>query len=133
MIRLTNGQPAIPALTLYERTPQNGFDKWYLLEFYSNDDLSSKVMRLGNELSGNVLRFNKFLMHVVVDQASEDLSQQLIYLPIGSTYDYRVYITYDENSNDIDGLSPIESGLVTVENYGSTTAYNESNNIITFE
>ena len=82
----------------------------YLLELYSNQDKTIKVIRLFNEMSTNTNRWNEF---VVEENEVEDLENGIVSLDV-STYDYFVWQSKTNSMLLEDATGIVESGKCVV-------------------
>jgi hypothetical protein len=122
MINIIKGSINVCVFTLNEKTTFT--DAKYLLELYSNDDRGTKVLKLGTELSSDIIRFNQFNIE---ESDTEDLINAVISLNVG-TYDYKVYETESDLITLVDA-NVVETGklVVTGEETESTTYDNNTN------
>ena len=119
-------------VTVTEKTTISGAT--YLMNVFSNDNHSNKVMRFTGDTSTNTERINIFQL-VEVPTADEDLEIGHINLLSASTYEYTIYETSVPTGTTITGLNVVETGLLKVSGDTSVveSTYTDSNNIITFE
>jgi hypothetical protein len=105
-------------------------DAKYLMQLFSNDNHTDKVVRFTGDTSNNPARWNIFYLR---EDSSEDLENAVISLDAG-TYDYSIYETSGTTGTTITGLTRVESGLLEVDGTGTTrTTFNDENGIITFD
>ena len=104
----------------------------YLLQVFSNDNHTEKVIRMTGDSSSNIVRWNKLPLKEV-ELVDEDLENGLVYLPEGS-YDYKFFQTSATTGTTIVGLLVVETGKLLCNGTGTTiTTYPSENGIITFE
>jgi hypothetical protein len=105
----------------------------YLMSLYSNDNHSTKVIRLSGDTSVNTVRWNQFVIEEV-PVADEEYEEAKINLIQGGTYDYVIWQTTEATGTSINNLTSVESGLLRVSSGPiSAITYNNSNQIITFK
>lgn len=130
MIKLTRGELNILTVTLTEKATI--LNPNYLMEVYSNNDHTRKVVRFTGDTSTNPVRWNKLPMEEV-ELANENLEIGLIYLPEG-TYDYTFFQTSATTGTSIVEQVVLETGSLSTEGTGATiTTVTQENGIITFE
>lgn len=130
MLKITKNQANNLIVTVTEKTTIT--PAYYLLSLYSNDNMSTKVVRLTGNTSPNIVRYDKFVLsEVPLNQ--ENLETAKINLNPG-TYDYIFYATTGSTGTTITNAEVTETGLLKVLGSSSAqTIYTSSKNIITFE
>lgn len=118
-------------VTVSENTTISGAT--YLMSLRSNDNLTTKVIRLTGDTSTNTERINTFQL-TEVPLVNENLENAWVNLMSASTYDYVIYQTSVLTGTSITNLTPVESGLLKVSGSTSvvTTTFSGSNSIVTF-
>ena len=131
MLKIQKNQENNLVVTVTEKTTIS--PAYYLLALYSNDNMSTTIVRLTGNTSSNTERYDKFVL-TETTLAQQDLEMAKINLEAGSTYDYTFYQTPSISGTSILGAGIVERGLLKVEGQstGSTT-YTSSKTIITFE
>ena len=119
-------------VTVTEKTTISGAT--YLMQLFSNDNHTNKVVRFTGDTSTNTERINIFQL-VEVEAADEDLEIGHANLMSASTYDYAIFETSVTTGTSIVGLTVVETGLLKVSGNTSVvqSTYEGSNDIVTFE
>ena len=119
-------------VTVTEKTTISGAT--YLMNLYSNDNHTNKVVRFTGDTSTNPERINVFEL-TEVPLIDEDVEIGWINLMSASTYDYTIYETSVATGTTITGLNVVETGLLKVSGNTSVvqTIFTDKNDIITFE
>lgn len=131
MLKITKNSVNQIYVTVTEKTTLD--PAYYLMSLYSNDNRDTKVLRFSGDSSTNTQRWNIFTLEETV-LANENLENAKINLLAGATYDYTIYQTSSLSGTSIQGAGIVERGLVKVSDPStSSSTYNNSNNIITFE
>ena len=123
-------------VTVKETNPYSGSTSGgtynYIMNLISNENRSEiKDLPLGNDLSLNEFRYNKFK---ITESINEDLPNGIISLP-DNTYDYKIYVVEGTGST-IDNTAVLcETGLLQVDLSAvtTTTTYDNINDEYTFE
>lgn len=127
MIYIERGEINDVCLTLNEKTTISPV--YYLMEIYSNQNHSSKVLYLGTDNSSNPNRWNEF---EVEENDIEDLANGIVSL-ISGTYDYYVFESTSSNIDKSGVVSLVESGKLTVPGEGlNLTTYDDPLDEYTF-
>ncbi len=119
------------SVTVTEKTTLD--NPFYIMNLFSKDRISNKIVRFTGDTSTNTVRINQFNL-TECPLISEDLFNASIYLEVG-TYDYIIYETLSSGLT-ISGGSPVESGLLTVTGPITTNpVFNNGsgNTIVTFK
>ncbi len=119
------------SVTVSEKTLS--VNPYYIMNLFSKDRISNKIVRFTGDTSSNPIRINQFNLKEcpLID---EDLFNASINLEPG-TYDYVIYATFNTGLT-INGGSPVESGLLTVNGPINTNpVFNNGsgNTIVTFK
>jgi hypothetical protein len=119
-------------VTVSEETTISGAT--YLMQLFSNDNHTNKVVRFTGDTSTNKERINIFQL-TETTSANEDLDNAWINLMSASTYDYTIFETSIPTGTTITGLNVVETGLLKVSGNTSVvqSTFTDSNDTITFK
>lgn len=130
MITLNINSENYATVTLLEKATLS--DPNWLLAITSNQNHTTKVIRLSGDTSLNTARYNRFPI-TVTGSTDENLDEGIVYLEAG-TYDYIAYETSASTLAISAATSAVESGKLVVNGTGTTTTtYSEQNDDYTFE
>jgi hypothetical protein len=131
MITINKNSANECVFTLNEKTTLTGAT--YLLEIFSNQNHSSKVIALTGDSSVDIIRYNRFTITEVYP-GSEILSAATVNLEPG-TFDYFAYqTTGDTLSLTADTTTIVESGkLVVIGSATTTSTFTNQQTEYTFE
>jgi len=113
MINLNQNTDNIVIFTLYEKSIG---DNPYMLELYSNQNKTSTFIKLTGDTSGNVLRYNQY----IINPTPLNL--------ISGGYDYRCHQYTGGTATLSASTNIVESGKCEVIGTGTTTTTFENNN-----
>jgi len=106
---------------------------YFLMALYSNDNVSTKIVRFSGDSSTNTERWNIFSLEETT-AALEDLENAKVNLIAGGTYDYTIYSTASVSGTSISGAGIVERGLLKVSDPSTSSSnYNTGNTIVTFQ
>lgn len=126
MIKIQKNQSNSVPFTLNEKTTLTGSSLTYLLELYSNQNNTTKVLRLSGDTSSNPTRWNEYT--IIETGGTESLGSAIVSLEAG-TYDYYVWQTTASTLSLSAATSIVESGKCKVKGTGTTyTTFNNTTN-----
>ena len=129
MVKVTQDTLNYVTLTLSEKSTLDS--PYYLLELVSNQDSTSKVVRLAGDTTLNVYRYNRFPL-TLADEGSEDLANGIIHL-LDGTFNYYAWESTTTSMDLADATGIVESGeLVVTSTEADPNIFPDTNTEYTF-